>query len=281
MRFSASSMGLTVMNSRPQAYTGLGLFSVFPAFAAPSKPSYVEAPHVLAGRQSPPKKRLYPIFEGSLNFIIKEFDEEGAVDGVTNGIEAYYFGARMYDPEVGIWQSVDPEEQFWNSYCYGALNPVLLWDPDGRRVPYVEEKPSTELAVPENQSRWNIGWIEKAALAKLSREAPAEAERIFNAEEDYLAIERLTALGYTLSPKEIEEVFNEYYPEMVKYPGEPTLAGKIVFGLIDLFAATARQPKHQDPFQTHRGTADYVILRRKYAIEGSRVRDTRNVLQKR
>ena len=41
-----------------------------------------------------------------------------------------YFGARWYDPEVGVWGSRDPKEQLWNRYGY-STNPVSTIDPDG------------------------------------------------------------------------------------------------------------------------------------------------------
>jgi RHS repeat-associated protein len=46
------------------------------------------------------------------------------------GIGQYYFGARYYDPEVGVWGAVDPVGQFWNPYGYG-MSPVMSVDPDG------------------------------------------------------------------------------------------------------------------------------------------------------
>lgn len=46
-----------------------------------------------------------------------------------NGL--YYFGARWYDPELGVWISPDPANQFHNPYAY-ASNPVMYTDPDGR-----------------------------------------------------------------------------------------------------------------------------------------------------
>ncbi len=47
-----------------------------------------------------------------------------------SGMQLYYFGARYYDPELGIWLSVDAEDQFANAYGY-ANNPLIMVDPDG------------------------------------------------------------------------------------------------------------------------------------------------------
>jgi RHS repeat-associated protein len=54
--------------------------------------------------------------------------EAGAV---VAGIGAYHFGARMYDPEIGVWLAADPADQFWNAYSYTGGHPVGLVDPDG------------------------------------------------------------------------------------------------------------------------------------------------------
>ena len=54
------------------------------------------------------------------------------LDSETN---LYYYGARYYTPEIGIWLSVDPLSDKYPSlspYNYCALNPVMLVDPDGR-----------------------------------------------------------------------------------------------------------------------------------------------------
>jgi hypothetical protein len=50
------------------------------------------------------------------------------------GIQAYYFGARYYDPEIGIFTSTDPAGQAWNSFAYCAGNPINLRDPSGMIV---------------------------------------------------------------------------------------------------------------------------------------------------
>jgi len=48
-----------------------------------------------------------------------------------------YFGARYYDSGLSIWLSVDPMSDKYPSmspYNYCANNPVILVDPDGRRI---------------------------------------------------------------------------------------------------------------------------------------------------
>ncbi len=62
-------------------------------------------------------------------FTGKEFDNEGSVNGAS-WISAYYFGARYYDPEVGVWLSCDKKHQFYSPYAY-STNPVLMVDKDG------------------------------------------------------------------------------------------------------------------------------------------------------
>ncbi len=51
---------------------------------------------------------------------------------------SYDFGARLYDPRVGRWLSLDPKAAdlaSWSAYHYGLDNPVLFIDPDGQ-FPY-------------------------------------------------------------------------------------------------------------------------------------------------
>ncbi len=66
-------------------------------------------------------------------FTGKEFDTEGQVDGVAEGMNLNYFGARYYDPVVGVWTSTDAAKQFFNSYGY-TTSPIIMVDPDGNYV---------------------------------------------------------------------------------------------------------------------------------------------------
>ncbi|MBD3346742.1 MAG: hypothetical protein GF401_16930, partial [Chitinivibrionales bacterium] len=42
-----------------------------------------------------------------------------------------YFGARYYDADIGRWTSVDPVQQYMDSYLYGGNSPINRIDPDG------------------------------------------------------------------------------------------------------------------------------------------------------
>jgi RHS repeat-associated protein len=68
-------------------------------------------------------------------FTTKEFDEDGDVNSAS-GIGLFYFGKRYYDADLGVWNSRDPEEQFWNSYAYAGngYNPVNSQDVDGQEL---------------------------------------------------------------------------------------------------------------------------------------------------
>ena len=61
-------------------------------------------------------------YRGKDKFTGKELDADG--------MGLYYFGARYYDADVGIWTSCDLAGQFWNPYGYHS-NPVRFIDPDG------------------------------------------------------------------------------------------------------------------------------------------------------
>ena len=57
-------------------------------------------------------------------FTGKEMDAETGL---------YHFGARQYDPELGLWAQIDPDRQFDSPYAYtgNGVNPINGMDPDG------------------------------------------------------------------------------------------------------------------------------------------------------
>lgn len=73
-------------------------------------------------------------------FTGKEFDDDGATISSDNGMNLYYFGARYFDPEIIMWTSPDPADQFWNSYSYCGGNPIRLIDPKGMKTEESDKK---------------------------------------------------------------------------------------------------------------------------------------------
>ncbi|WP_337637609.1 RHS repeat-associated core domain-containing protein [Hallella sp.] len=65
-----------------------------------------------------------------LKFLGKEWDHQ-------HGLDLYDFGARLYDPAVGRWTTMDPLcEKYYSvsPYAYCHDNPINRIDPDGKDV---------------------------------------------------------------------------------------------------------------------------------------------------
>ncbi|AZQ63926.1 hypothetical protein EI427_17345 [Flammeovirga pectinis] len=67
------------------------------------------------------------------------------------------FQARMYDPVIGRWMSVDPARQYASGYVGMGNNPVMGLDPDGRRKVYYNAD-GRWTGRTENNTFWHTLW---------------------------------------------------------------------------------------------------------------------------
>jgi RHS repeat-associated protein len=79
-----------------------------------------------------PYGELQGIREDSLNAVARKFTGK-ELDSTVN---LYDFGARWYDPELGMWVSADPAGQYADPYAYGG-DPENSVDDDGRVIVWV------------------------------------------------------------------------------------------------------------------------------------------------
>jgi RHS repeat-associated protein len=214
----------------------------------------------------------------------KEFQDD-MLAGVKMSV--YDYGARMYDPQIGRFHTIDPMgEKFYpaSPYSYCVNNPIMLTDPNGEdwTITMTEDEDGKKhytitvtVAVlnSSGDKNWDPG-DSKQFLKSFAGSLKKETEAMFNVDNDDFSVETKVDVRVISDKKQLEEKNNTEHLVELRPSNEfkEDIAGMAVNGkevhinaakamdMIDLSTLPASNPKTLPHELGHTGGLTHPIL---------------------